>query len=152
MYHTWITKCLHSSNFFFLKDDLNLKKIINNIIAEYLLLGTSIQGITPFRGHKIWSWKTASHVIFISVAFTEGTPFFRGKGHFFCNRRQNCCRTISGNKRIYTPPPPLHSKLGCLLFSAGSTNNGTTLHGEDGGGQALVSEMSKNPFQVKCLS
>ena len=146
VYHTWITKCLHSSNFFFLKDDLNLNKIIN-ITVESLLLGTSIQGIPPFRGHKIWSWKNVSHIIFISVTFTEGTPFLRGKGHFFCNRRQNCCRMISENKRIYTPPPPLHSKLGFLLFSTGSMNSGTTLHGEDGGGQGLVSKTSKTPFQ-----
>ena len=29
------------------------------------------------------------------------------------------------------PSPPLHSKLGCLLFSTGSSNSGTTLHGEE---------------------
>ena len=32
---------------------------------------------------------------------------------------------------IHNPPPPLHSKLGCLLFSTGSSNSGTTLHGEE---------------------
>ena len=34
-------------------------------------------------------------------------------------------------------PLPLHSKLGSLLFSIGSSNSGTTLHGGDGGGKAL---------------
>ena len=48
--------------------------------------------------------------------------------------------------------PPLHSKLGCLLFSVGSLNRGTTLCGSDGRGKALcfpfeVSKMSDNPFQ-----
>ena len=123
---------------------------------EYLLLGTSIQGIPPFRGHKIWSWKNVSQLIFISVTFTEGTPLFRGKGHFFCNRRQNCCRMISENKRIHTPLPPLHSKLACSLFSTGSRNSGTTLHGEDGGGQALVGKTFRQSvsanFVVDCGS
>ena len=32
---------------------------------------------------------------------------------------------------------PLHSKLGCLLFSVGSSNIGRTLHGGDGGGKAI---------------
>ena len=32
----------------------------------------------------------------------------------------------SENKRIHTPPCPLHSKLGCLLFSIGSSNRGTS--------------------------
>ena len=41
----------------------------------------------------------------------------------------------SENKRIHTPP--LHSKLGCLLFSIGSSNGGTKLHGGDGGGKAF---------------
>ena len=31
-------------------------------------------------------------------------------------------------------PPPLLSKLGCLLFSTGSRNSGTTLHGDGRGG------------------
>ena len=39
----------------------------------------------------------------------------------------------SQNKRIHTPPLPFHSKLGCLLFSIGSSNSGTTLHGWDAG-------------------
>ena len=33
-------------------------------------------------------------------------------------------------------PCPLHSKLGCLLFSMGSSNSSTTLHGGGGGGRA----------------
>ena len=33
------------------------------------------------------------------------------------------------NKTIHTPPPPLHSKLGCLLISTGRLNSCTTLHG-----------------------
>ena len=43
-----------------------------------------------------------------------------------------------------TPLPcPLHSKLGCLLFSIGSSNIGTTLHGENGGGKPIFP-----PFEV----
>ena len=38
-------------------------------------------------------------------------------------------RVTSENKRNYTPP--LQSKLRCLLFSTGSSNSGTTLHGGD---------------------
>ena len=30
------------------------------------------------------------------------------------------------NKTIHTPPPSLHSKLGCLLISTGSSNSCTT--------------------------
>ena len=45
----------------------------------------------------------------------------------------------SENKRINTPPTPLHSKMGCLLFSIGSSNRGTTLHGGVGGRKALFS-------------
>ena len=43
-------------------------------------------------------------------------------------------RVTSENKRIHTPA--LHSKLGCLLFSKGSSNSGTTLYGGDGGGES----------------
>ena len=40
----------------------------------------------------------------------------------------------SGNKTIHIPPHPFYSKLGCftvgcLLFSTGSLNSGTTLDG-----------------------
>ena len=45
-------------------------------------------------------------------------------------------RVTSENKRNYTPL--LHSKLECLLFSTGSSNSGTTLHGGDGEGKALL--------------
>ena len=41
-------------------------------------------------------------------------------------------RVTSENERIHTPA--LHSKLGCLLFSKGSSNSGTTLYEGDGGG------------------
>ena len=57
-----------------------------------------------------------------------------------------------------TPLPcPLHSKLGCFLFSKGSSNSGTTLHGGDGGGNAIFSpfevrKTSKSPFRAKCLN
>ena len=51
-------------------------------------------------------------------------------------------------------PCPLHSKLGCLLFSIGSSNFGTTLHGGEGGGKAIfppfeVSKTSKSPVLGK---
>ena len=52
----------------------------------------------------------------------------------------------SENKTIRTPPYPLHSKFGCLLFSVDSSNIGITLRGgggRDGGGKAIFS-----PFEV----
>ena len=47
-------------------------------------------------------------------------------------------RVTSENKRIHTHPCPLHSNLGCLLLSTGRSNSGTTLHGEDKGGKAIL--------------
>ena len=44
------------------------------------------------------------------------------------NQRQNCWDT-----------PPLHSKVGRLLFSKDGSNSGTTLHGGDWGGKPLFS-------------
>ena len=69
-------------------------------------------------------------------------------------------RVTSENKKINksTPlPTPLHSKVGCLLFSLGSSNSDTTLHRDDGGGKALfspfkVSKTSEIPFRAKCLN
>ena len=51
----------------------------------------------------------------------------------------------SENKIIHIPPPPppIHSKLGCLLFSIGGSNSGTALNGGDEGGKALFC-----PFEV----
>ena len=46
-----------------------------------LLWDSSIQWTSPFRRHKIWSQKNVH--IFVSVTSIEGTPLFRGKGHFF---------------------------------------------------------------------
>ena len=45
-------------------------------------------------------------------------------------------RVTSENKRIRTPPLSPSFKFGCLLFSIASSNIGSTLHGEDGGGKA----------------
>ena len=60
-------------------------------------------------------------------------------------------RVISENKTIHIPPPPLNSKLGCLLFSTGSLNSGTTLHGMmdgwGGGGRKLYFPLLQS---VKC--
>ena len=60
-----------------------------------------------------------------------------------------------------TPLPcPLHSMLGCLLFSWGSSNSGTTLHGggvvRGWGRKSYIfpfwsQEMSKIPFRAKCF-
>ena len=55
------------------------------------------------------------------------------------------------------PPSPLHSKLGCLFFSIGSSNCGITLHGGDEGGKALfppleVSKVSESHSRAKCLN
>ena len=68
-------------------------------------------------------------------------------------------RVTSENIRIHTPPLLLHSKLGCLLFSKGSSNStsGTTLHGGNGRGKATfppleVRKTSKSPFTAKCLN
>ena len=66
-------------------------------------------------------------------------------------------RVTSENKRIHTPLCPLHSKWECLLFSKGSLNSDTTLHGGDVGGKAIfypfeVRKMSKSPFRAKCLN
>ena len=66
----------------------------------------------------------------------------------------------SENKIIHIapPPPPIHSKLGCLLFSTGGSNSGTPLNGGGGGGKALfcpfeVGKMSEWwPFRAKCLN
>ena len=52
-----------------------------------------------------------------------------------------------------TPLPcPLHSKLGCFLFSKGSSNSGTTLHGGDGGGvsQLILSPIVEGPGKQGC--
>ena len=46
------------------------------------------------------------------------------------------CTQIGQLQRTHHSPP-LHPKLGCLLFSIGSLNSGTTLHWGDGGGKAL---------------
>jgi len=70
----------------------------------------------------------------------------------------NSSRVTSENKTIHTPPPPLLKRLGCLLFSTGSSNRGTTLHGGDHGeGKALfslieVGQEKKRAFKVKCLN
>ena len=58
---------------------------------------------------------------------------------------------------LYSNRVTLHSKLGCLLFSIGSSNIGTTLHGGDGGVKAIfppfeVSKRQKAQFWAKCLN
>ena len=52
-------------------------------------------------------------------------------------------RVTWGTKESAPLPCPLHSKLGCLLFSIGSSNISTTLHGGDGGVKAIFP-----PFEV----
>ena len=52
-------------------------------------------------------------------------------------------RVTSEDKRIHTHPYPLHSNLGCFLFSIGRSNSGTTLHGGDKGRKAIFP-----PFEV----
>ena len=59
-------------------------------------------------------------------------------------------RITSENKRIRTPPVPLHSKLGCLLFSLGSSNIGRTLHCMKGmGGENLYFLLLKSVKRKK---
>ena len=53
--------------------------------------------------------------------------------------------TMSVNKTIHTPLPS-HSKLGWLLFSTGSLNSGTTLHGRGGGGEVVQEGKLYFPF------
>ena len=53
--------------------------------------------------------------------------------------RTRANRVTSESKRILIPPLPLHSKLGCLLFSLGSSNIGTMLHGGNGGKKSHIS-------------
>ena len=65
-------------------------------------------------------------------------------------------RATTENKRIHIPPPPLHSKLGCLLFSIGSSNSGTTLHG-GWGRKSFISpsgsqQSIRKPAREKCLN
>ena len=64
--------------------------------------------------------------------------------------------TMSVNKTIHTPLPS-HSKLGCLLFSTGSLNSGTTWHGGGGGGCSRESFISpfgvgKKHLKEKCIT
>ena len=65
----------------------------------------------------------------------------------------------SKNKTIHTHPSPLHSKLGCLLFSTSSLNtNGTTLHMEGIGREKLhfslleLAECQKGPLGKSVLN
>ena len=59
---------------------------------------------------------------------------------------------IWGNKTIYTPPlfPPF--KVRMLLFSTGSLNRGTTLHGGDGGGKVLFFPFKVSKARFRCRS
>ena len=76
------------------------------------------------------------------------------------NRRKICWDIVLNREdfkeqKKSTPLPcPLHSMLGCLLFSWSSSNSGTTLHGRDGGEKAIFStfevrKTSKIPFRAK---
>ena len=69
------------------------------------------------------------------------TGLMEGKAKLIGPTTRDCSseRVTSENKGIHTPPPPLHSKLRCLLFSIGRLNSSTTLHGGDGGGKAVFS-------------
>ena len=66
-------------------------------------------------------------------------------------------RVTSGNKRIHTPPPPLHSKLGCLLSSIGSLNSEKNIAWRGWGRKSFispfeVSKTSESPLRAKCLN
>ena len=76
------------------------------------------------------------------------------------NRRKICWDIVLNRedfkeRKTSTPLPcPLHSMLGCLLFSWGSSNSGTTLRGGDGKEKAIfplfeVRKTSKIPFRTK---
>ena len=47
-----------------------------------LFRGHLYSGDTSVQGHKIWSQKNVD-IIFVFATSIEGTPLFRGKGHFF---------------------------------------------------------------------
>ena len=64
----------------------------------------------------------------------------------------------SERKTIHTTPPLLHSNVGCLMFSAGSSNNGKTLNRGDGGGKAFfslfltkIAKLLEWYFRAKCF-
>ena len=92
------------------------------------------------------------------IVLKWGTVPFKSKLTVHCESRFSTQFAIpSGNKTIHTPPPPIRSKLGCLLFPTGSLNSSTTWCGGTGGNKALfspfyVGKTSEEPFRaIKCL-
>ena len=86
---------------------------------EPLLWDTSVQGTPPFSGHKIWSWKNV-HIIFVqSVSSIEGTPLFRGKGHFL----KRWGLIFHSATRIYIPPQIFQNTFGILVGTSKPLSN-----------------------------
>ena len=86
----------------------------------------------------------------------------KGKGNWEStnNWQKNCWDIVSNQigklqrtKQSTPLPPPFHSKLGCLLFSTGSSNNSTTLQGGWGRESFIFPfrKTSERPFWAKRL-
>ena len=58
---------------------------MNNTTVKPLLWDPSTQGIQNLVPEKI-----NVHIIFVFVTSNEGTPLFRGKGHFFWVPKPQC--------------------------------------------------------------
>ena len=100
-----------------------------------------VQNLTPYRMNM-----TDLYNQFWTKRNQQTTPFSLTRTY---NQRQNCW-----DIELKLGPPPLHSKLGCLMFSIRSSHSSTTLHWEDGVGKALffpfeVSKTSGSPFRAK---
>ena len=117
----------------------------------FLLIPTQIKRLTKIifdskqsRVFKNWSiWAAIGNKTFETV---------------YSNSVTSENKTIQNNTPPPLPPPPSSvQSWGILLFSTGSLNSGTTLHGGDGGGKALFSPLevyqtSERPLSAKCLS
>ena len=60
------------------------------------------------------------------------------QNNFIIVERLSSNEETSENKTIHTPLLPIHSKLGCLLSSAGGSNSGTTWCGGNGGKESFI--------------
>ena len=75
--------------------------------VEPFLWDTFIQRSPPFKGHELRSRKSV-HMIFVFVTSIEGTPLFRGKGHFFWVPKPRFNHTLALTTKIV-------DKFKCLL-------------------------------------
>ena len=85
--------------------------------------------------------------------------YFSPMQYLTYNQRQNCWGLFLRNGYIFqrtkqsTPVlPSLNSKIGCLLFSIGSSNSGRTLVEGVGAGKLYVGKTSDRPLRAKDLN